>query len=56
MKKIEIMAAKKRYKLSFTDKSGNWIGGYKRGGYIIIVGNGFRKECSSISEAIEFLS
>lgn len=56
MKKLEKLAAKKGYTLSFSDRSGNWIGGHRRGCFIKIKGRGFEKEVTSIRDAVEFLS
>jgi hypothetical protein len=55
MKKIIALAAKKQYKLSFCDKSGNWKGDHYRGGYIIIHFPGGSKERNSVKAAIDFL-
>jgi hypothetical protein len=56
MKKVMGLLKYKNYKISFEDKSGNWIGGFKRNCVIIInYGSGLKK-CSSVSEAVRFLS
>jgi len=55
MKKLLSIIKKNSYTISFSDKSGNWTGGHKRGGYIIIKGNGWEKEFCTISEALIYL-
>ena len=52
MKKLMKLIIDNDFKISFTDKSGNWKGGHKRGGYIILTKNGRSAEYNTISGAI----
>lgn len=55
MKRIIEITKIKGYTLAFRDKSGNWIGGYRKGGYIIIRGPGFDKAFYSLKDVRNFL-